>query len=380
MPAASNTGSSTAAITPGNATIVNAANGGTPVAVAGPGTLVLPVEPAVPPGLIPGPLSPAALLSVLHADTVAPIAFALRLDEAIYGQQTAADQRLAQQLESLAPPSAQTIATTEAPRSQSSEFLTTSPAPTSSPNAVTSRPKVAAGPSVAAAPDKGLSEPAIQDAQEISKPARSQSSPDDGSKKHQEEISALPRPHIVTADVTGDVRAEPDLTSDAGPKKANGADALPNPPQGAEVRDTSAILRPQPPREISMRLTPAESSAVDITLFDRAGSVHVAVRTADSDLAHNLQSGLGDLVHRLQHKGFEAEAWSPGDTSGSKPASSMQSNGNDSASQRHGRDPRGEAQQDNSGQQNQGRNRPKWVAELEQRLASADRGHIEREE
>ena len=120
-----------------------------------------------------------------------------------------------------------------------------------------------------------------------------------------------------------------------------------------------------------MRLAPGESSAVDIKVIDRSGSLRVAVRTPDPDLARNLQSGLSDLVHRLERKGFETEAWSPGDGLRSTPAQGSQSNSNDSAFQRNGRDPRHGEQQGN-GQQGNSRNRPKWLAELEQKLVTSD--------
>jgi hypothetical protein len=118
-----------------------------------------------------------------------------------------------------------------------------------------------------------------------------------------------------------------------------------------------------------MHLTPAESPSVDITLVDRSGSVHVAVRTPDADLTRNLQSGLSDLVQRLEHKGFDTEVWSPGDGSGAKVAGDA---GDGNGAERNGRGPRDEERQSNSEQENHGRNRPKWVEELEQKLATTD--------
>jgi hypothetical protein len=35
------------------------------------------------------------------------------------------------------------------------------------------------------------------------------------------------------------------------------------------------------------------------------------VRTADQDLAQSLQTNLGELVGRLEDKGFKAETWAP---------------------------------------------------------------------
>lgn len=64
-------------------------------------------------------------------------------------------------------------------------------------------------------------------------------------------------------------------------------------------------------REVSLRLDGAATGPVDVQFADRAGQVQVAVRTADQDLAKSLQGNLGDLVGRLEDKGFKTEAWTP---------------------------------------------------------------------
>jgi hypothetical protein len=300
----------------------------------------------------------------------APIAFALRLEEAITGKTIAAPGASAQ--------STSVTENPEVPAPRLAQLLTERLDPLSPPlaagpvpdgNAVGASRIVATGPNVGTAPNDARSEGTTQPAntqESVRKTAHSQASAaaDDESTNHREQESAPP-PQIIA----GEIRAQPDALRDSGFRAMTRADTSPPSSAAAEIRDTGVVLHSQPTREISMHLTPAASPSVDITLIDRAGSVHVAVRTSDADLARNLQSGLSDLVHRLEHKGFEAEAWSPGESPGSRPASSNQANGNDSASQRHGKDPRDGAQQGNSGQQNQGRNRPKWVTELEQRLA-----------
>ena len=123
-----------------------------------------------------------------------------------------------------------------------------------------------------------------------------------------------------------------------------------------------------PAREISMSVTAPESSdvKVDIKLVDRAGSVRVAVRTADAGVAETLQSGLTELVHRLEHKGFEAETWSPVRDSSRNSVNQPHQSGD--AAQDSGRGARESSQREHEGQQGGGRNRPRWVAELEQSL------------
>jgi len=120
-----------------------------------------------------------------------------------------------------------------------------------------------------------------------------------------------------------------------------------------------------------MRLSHPDAPPVEVKVVDRAGTVRVAVRTADVNLTDNLQSGLSDLVHRLEHKGFDAEAWAPHNASVAS-SQIVRSSGESSSFESSGRDPRDTARQGSGGQQNNGRNRPKWVDELEQKLATGD--------
>ena len=120
-----------------------------------------------------------------------------------------------------------------------------------------------------------------------------------------------------------------------------------------------------------MRLVQSESPSVDIKVVDRAGTVRVAVRTADTDLAQNLQSGLSDLVHRLERGGFQAEVWAAPHSSNAASNQNMRSSNEGSAFQNGGRDPR-DAQHGNGGQHGHSGDRPRWVAELEQKLSTGD--------
>jgi hypothetical protein len=69
------------------------------------------------------------------------------------------------------------------------------------------------------------------------------------------------------------------------------------------------VVPAQPARQIALRVSDGESSNVDVQVRERAGKVQVAVRTTDSQLSQSLQSDLGDLVSRLESKGYKTEAW-----------------------------------------------------------------------
>jgi hypothetical protein len=64
-----------------------------------------------------------------------------------------------------------------------------------------------------------------------------------------------------------------------------------------------------PALEIAMRIARPEA-AVDVHVTERAGQVHVAVRTPDAGLQTSLRQDLGTLVNSLDRAGFHAETMS----------------------------------------------------------------------
>ena len=139
---------------------------------------------------------------------------------------------------------------------------------------------------------------------------------------------------------------------------ASGAPQLPEPQGEPEVRAGESV------HNISLRLTNADQSSVQVRLTERAGELQVSVRTPDVSLTRGLRDGLPDLMSRLQVNGYRAETWQPGgngnsagqDHSQEAPSQghSQQRNGNGSGSQ-------GEQQSN----QQQDEQTPKWVRELE---------------
>jgi hypothetical protein len=121
-----------------------------------------------------------------------------------------------------------------------------------------------------------------------------------------------------------------------------------------------------PIREMSLRLT-SPTNQVDVQLSARFGSLQVAVRTADPDLAKSLQGNLGELVGHLQEKGFRTDAWTPMDTQRSGLAFKDTSNKSDSeASGSQGGQPDSRGQQEPNQQQQERRK-----AQFEESLARA---------
>ena len=66
----------------------------------------------------------------------------------------------------------------------------------------------------------------------------------------------------------------------------------------------------QPARDIRLHLADG-GQRVEVRLTERAGAVHVAVRTPDQKLASVLREDLPALSSKLEHAGFRAESWGP---------------------------------------------------------------------
>ena len=124
---------------------------------------------------------------------------------------------------------------------------------------------------------------------------------------------------------------------------------------------TANPVQSQPIREISFRLG-ADSSQVDVQVAQRAGKIQVAVRTADPELAKSLQTNLGEVVGRLEDKGFRTETWTPVSGHGGsalREPNSANSQSGDSSSQYSQQDRRQGQQESNQRQQQ------RWKAQLE---------------
>ena len=78
--------------------------------------------------------------------------------------------------------------------------------------------------------------------------------------------------------------------------------------------DELPALKTEPARDISFRVASNDSNAVDVTLVDRAGQIHVNVRSADPSLTQSLQSNVAELAGKLEQSGFHAETSIPNHT------------------------------------------------------------------
>ena len=160
-----------------------------------------------------------------------------------------------------------------------------------------------------------------------------------------------------------DTRAAPN--TDAGTAPAGDASVL----KVASEPEIKMGLAPPVTRQISLNLSTDDSTQVNIGVTERAGKVLVAVRTLDHELAQSLQTDLGDLVGRLESKGFKTETWIPA-VAHQEAAPLQSSNSNTSFNQ-----PQHSSAGNGGGQQSQGRNnstqrqKERWAAQLDETIS-----------
>jgi hypothetical protein len=125
-------------------------------------------------------------------------------------------------------------------------------------------------------------------------------------------------------------------------------------------------------RDIALKLTSKDQAPVQVRLSERAGELHVSVRTPDAGLTRGLRDGLSDLVGHLEHNGYRAESWQPtgnGSSSAHDQAHDSPSHNSSSQQQNGGGSGSGSRQQQNARDHQEPETQtPKWVGELESSL------------
>ena len=208
-------------------------------------------------------------------------------------------------------------------------------------------------------PESGISQPEVKESK--TEPAGKREFP----------VAQLNNPHVEVNATALETAARP--TDIAGAPETRISRPLVAEAQAMKVASEPEIkvgIPPPPTRQISLRLSADDSSRVTVDLIQKAGKVQVAVRTLDQELAKSLQTDLGDLVGRLESKGFKTETWVP--TPAHHVATLSQrsnSNGGFDQSQHSGSGQGGgqERQQQNGSNQRQ---QARWTAQIEEKLSA----------
>jgi hypothetical protein len=135
-------------------------------------------------------------------------------------------------------------------------------------------------------------------------------------------------------------------------------------------------IGPPPFRQISLKLSTDDSTRVILDLIEKAGKVQLTVRTPDHELAKSLQTDLGDLIGRLESKGFKTESWIPAAIhQAAAPAQSTTSNGGFGSAHHSGAGQGGGQQRHQQNGSNQ-RRQARWTAQVDETM-SADEARSE---
>jgi len=157
----------------------------------------------------------------------------------------------------------------------------------------------------------------------------------------------------------------PDPKQPAAPS-VNVADAL----RTSEPPAPPAAMPSAPVQQIAVRIAPAGAVPVDLHVSQRAGEIHVSVRTADAAMQTSLRQDLPTLVNSLERAGYRAEMFSSRDTAvhAASPAMNFrddraQTGSNGAGS--NGRGGSGTFSQEGQQQPRRDPRRKNWLEELE---------------
>jgi Flagellar hook-length control protein FliK len=117
-------------------------------------------------------------------------------------------------------------------------------------------------------------------------------------------------------------------------------------------------------QEITIRIERPDASPVDLRVVERAGQLHVDVRTPDGAMQTSLRADLGTLTNSLQRAGYHTETFTPSTTLGRTASSAQTSNQDDHQDSSQNRGGSGSFSGDRRQQQQQKRSGT-WLEELE---------------
>ena len=125
------------------------------------------------------------------------------------------------------------------------------------------------------------------------------------------EVSAAgaPEPAVTARPAT---TPQPLAANDAQPRES----APDSPPPAAATEPAAAPVAPKPEaaHDIKLELAGQGDRRVEVRVSERAGDMHVEVRTPNTGLAGELREDLPALSTKLEQTGFRAETWHPAGT------------------------------------------------------------------
>lgn len=137
--------------------------------------------------------------------------------------------------------------------------------------------------------------------------------------------------------------------------------ATPSQSTAEALRTSESNLAVAPPsrtgvaQEITIRIEQPDASPVDLRVVERAGQVHIDVRTPDAAMQTSLRGDLGTLTNSLQRAGYQTEMFTPSSTLGRTASSAETSNRDDHQDSSQNRGGSGDSSEGRRQQQQQKR-------------------------
>lgn len=178
-----------------------------------------------------------------------------------------------------------------------------------------------------------------------------------GQEKPQDPASAAPQPGTSAdlAQARFDVNAPvPPAGSMTSPANAASRPETPAPAEAAPEPSTPPAGAAAPvAHDIKLELNVGGGQRVEVRLTDRAGDIHVAVRTPDARLSDAMRADLPALAAKLEQSGFRTDAWQPGSAAGGERRTAETGAGNGSQDSQEHAGQNQQQKQDNPQQQQQ---------------------------
>jgi len=183
-----------------------------------------------------------------------------------------------------------------------------------------------------------------------------------------------PHQHFEAAASNGDLaRSYTTDTARATSQEPVARSATPVASAAETLRTSEPAAAPEAPKtqagsavqEIAVKIGRPEAPNVDLHVTERAGEIHVAVRTPDVELQTSLRQDLGSLASSLERAGFHAETFIPRAAAGAQMSFREERQAGQGSQQGSGG--RGESPDEGSNGRGKREQRGKsWLEELEQ--------------
>src|SRR5262249_47261095 len=117
------------------------------------------------------------------------------------------------------------------------------------------------------------------------------------------------QPDFGSFNFTSLIRSTSEPNATPSPAQPTSAKPSVSPTASVDPPTPATPATPPVPHTLAIRIAQPHAAPVDLQVSQRAGEVHVAVRTPDFGLQTSLRQELPTLVHSLERAGFHSEVF-----------------------------------------------------------------------